>query len=72
MAKSKVYEVVHRQPAVNYRQVLIFCHWDWPMSAKGAVFARRSLPIAEELVGLFGWFPLSVQLVTCFFRPQNS
>lgn len=71
MAKSKVYEVVHSQPAVNYRQVLIFCYWDWPVSAKGAVFARRSLPIAEAVVCLFGGFSLSIQLVTCFFRPQN-
>lgn len=70
MAKSKVYEVVHSQPAVNYRQVLIFCYWDWPVSAKGAVFAR-SLPIAEEVVRLFDGFSLSIQLVTCFFSPQN-
>lgn len=70
MSKSKVYEMVHHEPASL--QVLI-CYLELfglrlPL---GAVFGGKSLPTVVELVDLFVGHPFFLLLVACFFRPQN-
>lgn len=65
MAKSKVYEMVHRQMLICYLEL-----FDLHLPL-GAVFAGKSLPMAVELVDLFGGPAFSILLVACFFRSWN-